>query len=62
MPKGYYVEVTRELRLLGYEPAHGSKHEKWVSQKGHVMIVPRKILSRHTAKGILKDCGSPKRV
>jgi predicted RNA binding protein YcfA (HicA-like mRNA interferase family) len=60
VPKGFYVEVTRELRLLGYERIHGAKHEKWAHPNGHVMIVPRKILSRHTANGILKDCGSSK--
>jgi hypothetical protein len=62
LPDDFYVEVTRELRLLGYERRHGSKHEKWVSANGHVMIVPRKIKSRHTANGILKDCGSKRRL
>jgi len=58
----FYVIVTRELRLIGYQRGHGSKHEKWVHPEGHVMIVPRKIKSRHTANGILKDCGSRKRL
>lgn len=62
MPSDFYADVTRELRLLGYERRHGSKHEKWEHPGGHIMIVPRKIRSRHTANGILKDCGSKKRL
>ena len=62
MPHDFYVEVTRELRLLGYERRGGSKHEKWEHPRGHVMIVPRRIKSKHTAQGILKDCGSAKRL
>ncbi len=62
MASDFYVEVTRELRVLGYERRHGSKHEKWVHPNGHTMIVPRKIKSRHTANGILRDCGSKKRL
>ena len=62
MPHDFYADVTRELRLLGYERKVGAKHEKWANHQGHVMIVPRKIRSRHTANGILKDCGSKKRL
>jgi predicted RNA binding protein YcfA (HicA-like mRNA interferase family) len=54
--------VTKELRRLGYQRTQGAKHEKWQHPGGHVMIVPRNILSRHTANGILKDCASPKRL
>jgi predicted RNA binding protein YcfA (HicA-like mRNA interferase family) len=62
MARGFYAEVTKELRRLGYQRTQGAKHEKWQHPGGHVMIVPRNILSRHTANGILKDCASPKRL
>ena len=62
MPDDFYPEVTKELRALGYERRHGSKHETWINPKGHVMIVPRKIKSRHTANGIPEDSGSTRRL
>jgi predicted RNA binding protein YcfA (HicA-like mRNA interferase family) len=46
----------------GYSRTQGAKHEKWEHPNGHVTIVPRKIRSRHTANGILKDCASSKRL
>ena len=62
MPHDFYPDVARELRRLGYSRTQGAKHEKWEHPNGHVTIVPRKIRSRHTANGILKDCASSKRL
>jgi predicted RNA binding protein YcfA (HicA-like mRNA interferase family) len=56
--KGYYDEVVRLLREAGYYSVGGSKHQKWCHDAGRpTVIVPHKILSRHTANGILKDAG-----
>jgi len=48
------------LRRLGFRfdvNAKGS-HEKWINQVGTLLIVPRNLMSRHTANGILRDAGS----
>ncbi|WP_366485385.1 type II toxin-antitoxin system HicA family toxin [Devosia sp.] len=37
--------------------AKGS-HEKWANAEGKVLIVPRNLMSRHTANSILRDAGS----
>jgi len=60
MVVGYYGVVTKELRHLGFRYDKNAKgsHEKWVNDEGTVLIVPRNLLVRHTANGILKDAGS----
>jgi predicted RNA binding protein YcfA (HicA-like mRNA interferase family) len=62
VPEGYYAVVVRELKACGYRyhsQAKGS-HERWVSEAGKTLIVPRNLKSRHTANGILRDAGSDK--
>jgi len=56
----------RELRLLlesvGCYRVRSGKHEIWyspISQRN--FPVPTRIVSRHTANGILKDAGMPKK-
>ena len=40
---------------------HGKgDHDVWTTAEGKRLIVPKKIKSRHTANGILKDAGLPK--
>ena len=59
MVQGYYAAVIKALKELGFEYLQNSKgsHEKW--RKGKVTVtVPRNLMSRHTANGILKDAGS----
>jgi predicted RNA binding protein YcfA (HicA-like mRNA interferase family) len=61
MPDGFYNDVVRELRRLGYEYAGNAKgsHEKWEhGSSGRRLIVPRNMKSRHTANAILKASGS----
>lgn len=60
MVDGYYSAVTKELRRLGFRYDTNAKgsHEKWVDDAGTILIVPRNLMSRHTANGILKDAGS----
>jgi predicted RNA binding protein YcfA (HicA-like mRNA interferase family) len=61
--QGYYAAVVKELKQLGYRfhaSAKGS-HEKWIGPSGQLMIVPRNLQKRHTANGILKDAGSPRK-
>ena len=60
MVVGYYTTVTRELRRLGFRHAGNAKgsHEKWTNDQGRLLIVPRNLMKRHTANGILKDAGS----
>jgi predicted RNA binding protein YcfA (HicA-like mRNA interferase family) len=60
---GYYTAVVQELKLLGYAHSANAKgsHEKWVSQGGKTLIVPRNLKSRHTANAILRDAGSPRK-
>lgn len=64
MVKGYYSTVARELHQLGFELIGNAKgsHEKWRNQVGRTLIVPRHLLSRHTANAILKDAGSALKV
>ena len=65
MAGGFYNAVVKELRALGYEYAGNRKgsHEKWACRRtGHTTTVPRNLKSRHTANGILKDCGSDLRL
>lgn len=60
MVDGYYKTVTKELRRLGFEYQRNSKgsHERWINAAGKLLIVPRNLMARHTANGILKDAGS----
>ena len=40
---------------------HGKgDHDVWKTAEGKRLVVPKKIKSRHTANGILKDAGLPK--
>jgi len=58
--KGYYSTVARELHQLGFKLLGNAKgsHEKWRNDSGRTLIVPRHLLSRHTANSILKEAGS----
>ena len=59
----YYRDVVRLLRENGYEfKRHGrGDHEIWWSPKNDVRVtVDRKLASRFTANGILKEAGIPK--
>ncbi len=64
MTNGFYDQVTEELKLLGFSRISGGKgsHEKWKKEGGPVITVPRKLKSRHTANGILKDAGSSMKI
>ncbi|MDE2446342.1 MAG: type II toxin-antitoxin system HicA family toxin [Alphaproteobacteria bacterium] len=64
MPEGFYPDVFKELRSLGYELSKGGKgsHEKWSKpRKPRPILVPFNLVSRHTANAILKDAGSTKK-
>ena len=57
-----YAPMVKKLRENGfsyYKPEKGD-HEKWKNQDGKMVIVDHKILSRHTANGILKQAGIEK--
>ena len=59
----YGPRVRRLLRDAGCTPIRRGKgsHEIWHSPKSWKGIsVPKKIRSRHTANGILKQAGLPK--
>lgn len=60
MVDGYYKLVVKELRRLGFEYQRNSKgsHERWINDAGRLIIVPRNLVKRHTANGILKDAVS----
>ena len=60
MVDGYYTAVAKLLRSLGFSFSDSAKgsHEKWVSVEGKILIVPRNLMSRHTANAILRDAGS----
>jgi predicted RNA binding protein YcfA (HicA-like mRNA interferase family) len=57
---GYYSAVTKILRDQSFHYVTHAKgsHEKWMNREGRVLILPRKLMSRHTANSILKDAGS----
>ncbi len=64
MPVGYYKQLIKELKNLGYQYLGSAKgsHEKWINRKtDHMAIVPRNLDSRHTANSILKSVGSTKK-
>ncbi|GGD14086.1 type II toxin-antitoxin system HicA family toxin [Aquisalinus flavus] len=63
MPSGYYKDIIKILRQLGYEYERNAKgsHEIWVHpDTGQKLVVPRSTKSRFTANAILKDAGSDK--
>jgi predicted RNA binding protein YcfA (HicA-like mRNA interferase family) len=61
--KGFFDEVVRLLTEAGYHHDGGSKHQKWSHDGGKPTVtVPHKIMSRHTANGILKDAGIGKKL
>jgi predicted RNA binding protein YcfA (HicA-like mRNA interferase family) len=57
---GYYSAVVKVLRAGGYRYVTHAKgsHEKWANAEGKILIVPRNLMSRHTANSILRDAGS----
>ena len=64
MPEGFYRDLTKELKALGFSQIKGGKgsHEKWFKLgMDDPLIVPFKLMSRHTANAILKDAGSKKK-
>ena len=63
MAEGYYRDLTKELKLLGYSYADHAKgsHEKWRAPGRQAVIVPRNLDKRHTANAILKKVGSTKK-
>jgi predicted RNA binding protein YcfA (HicA-like mRNA interferase family) len=64
MPEGFYRDVTKALKALGYsyvDQAKGS-HEKWKANGRDILIVPRNLDNRYTANAILKKAGSTKKV
>jgi len=61
--KGYGKAVREKLKGVGWSFHHHGKgdHDVWWNPKtGEKVTVPWKLLSRHTANGILKDAGLPK--
>lgn len=59
----YAPEVRKALRAAGwrYERPGKGDHEVWLKPgTGKHVAVDGKILSRHTANGILKQAGLPK--
>lgn len=60
MTAGFYSAVRKALSEAGYKYIGNAKgsHEKWQSEEtGQIMLVPRKLKSRHTANDITKDAG-----
>ncbi|MGN7292166.1 type II toxin-antitoxin system HicA family toxin [Rhizobium sp. SAFR-030] len=65
MVAGYYSAVRDIILQLGFEYLTNAKgsHEKWrSSQTGKTILVPRNLMSRHTANAILKDAGSNRKL
>jgi predicted RNA binding protein YcfA (HicA-like mRNA interferase family) len=62
---GFYKAVCDLIAKQGFrylENAKGS-HEKWQNtETGVTLVVPKNLKSRHTANGILKDAGVPKKL
>ena len=59
----YYRDVIRYLRDNGYEFKRQGRgdHEIWWNPRTGVRVtVDRKLRSKNTANGILKDAGLPK--
>lgn len=55
---GYYKLVIEQLKKHGFTYLRQGKgsHEIWARGSYH-QIVPFNCASRHTANGIMKDCG-----
>lgn len=65
MPKGFYRDIAKWLAESGFRKTGNAKgsHEKWQHpETGRILIVPRNLMSRHTANGILKDAGSDRKL
>ena len=63
MVKGFYDDVVKRLRKAGYYKVNGGKgsHQKWCHDgELPTQTVPKNMLSRHTANGILTDAGLEK--
>ena len=60
MVDGYYTAVAKALRASGFQYSTQAKgsHEKWMNAEGKTLVVPRSLMSRHTANAILRDAGS----
>jgi predicted RNA binding protein YcfA (HicA-like mRNA interferase family) len=59
----YYRDVIRLLRASGYEfrrQGRGDHEIWWNPQTGVRVTVDRKLKSKFTANGILKEAGLPK--
>ncbi|KPA99978.1 type II toxin-antitoxin system HicA family toxin [Ahrensia marina] len=59
-----YKLVCDEISSKGFEYLKNGKgsHEKWCNKEtGKMLLVPHNLKSRHTANGILKDAGIPKK-
>lgn len=59
----YYRDVIRLLRDAGFEfrrQGRGDHEIWWNAQTGVGVVVDRKLRSRFTANGILKEAGLPK--
>jgi predicted RNA binding protein YcfA (HicA-like mRNA interferase family) len=65
MVVGFYKTIAALLKQNGFVQIQNAKgsHEKWVSERtSKVLIVPRNLMSRHTANAILKDANIDDRV
>ena len=64
MVEGFYKSISKILSDSDFWRIDGGKgsHEKWVNEAGLTLTVPRNLLSRHTANGILKSAGIDKRL
>jgi predicted RNA binding protein YcfA (HicA-like mRNA interferase family) len=60
--KGFGKEVRHMLTMAGCAFLRQGKgdHDIWTTPSGQRIVVPVKIMSRHTANAILKDAGVPK--
>lgn len=60
--KGFGREVREHLSAAGCAFVRHGKgdHDIWRTPEGRPLVVPVKIMSRHTANAILKDAGLPK--
>jgi predicted RNA binding protein YcfA (HicA-like mRNA interferase family) len=59
----YYRDVVRLLREAGFEfkrQGRGDHEIWWNAASGVTVVVDRKLRSRFTANGILKEAGLPK--
>jgi len=64
VPKGYYKDITQELKRLGYIYQRNAKgsHEWWFNAETQTKIlVAPNSKSRDLANKILKDAGSTKK-